>query len=62
MVDKHWSTSFREQHKRAPTAKRDGIAAWLRDEIEYLEAIDLTQYGHGALAAYRAALEELERE
>lgn len=56
-------TSFLAEHKRRPTAKRDGIAAWLRDEIEYLESIgiDRTEFGDGALSAYKNTLRELER-
>lgn len=46
---------------RRPTAARDGIGAWLRDEIAWLESIARTEHGDGALAAYRAALHELER-
>ena len=53
-------TAFLAEHKRRPTARRDGMAAWLRDEIEYLEQIALTEYGEGSLSAYRAALKELE--
>lgn len=52
---------FLAEHKRRPTAKKDGIAAWLRDEIAYLESIELTEHGNGALAAYKATLRELER-
>ena len=46
--------------KRRPTASRDGIAAWLRDQIEYLESIKRTEYGDGSLAAYNATIRELE--
>ena len=53
---------FLAEHKRRPTAKRDGIAAWLRDEIAYLESINRTYYGDGSLAAYKATLKELDRE
>lgn len=53
---------FPAEHKRRPTAKRDGIGAWLRDEIAYLESIDRTEHGNGALAAYNATLKELERD
>lgn len=52
---------FLAEHKRRPTAKRDGIGAWLRDEIAYLESIDRTEHGNGALAAYKATLKELTR-
>ena len=55
------TTTFVAQHKRSPTARRDGIAAWLRDQIEWLESIDLTEFGNGSLAAYKATLKELER-
>lgn len=51
---------FLAEHKRRPTAKRDGIAAWLRDEIAYLESIRRTEFGDGALAAYKSTLRELE--
>ena len=53
-------TSFLAKHKRLPTAKQDGIAAWLRDEIEYLEGNGRTPYGDGCLAAYKETLKELE--
>ncbi len=53
---------FLAEHKRRPTAKRDGIAAWLRDEIAYLESIDRTEYGNGALSAYKSTLKELEHD
>jgi hypothetical protein len=53
-------TAFLAQHKRRPTAMLDGIAAWLRDEIEYLEAIRRTEHGDGALSAYKATLKEVE--
>lgn len=53
-------TTFLARHCRRPTARLDGIAAWLRDEIEYLEAISRTPHGDGALAAYRGTLRELE--
>lgn len=52
-------TAFLAEHKRRPTAKRDGIAAWLKDEIEYLEQIERTPYGDGALRGYKATLLEL---
>jgi hypothetical protein len=45
---------------KRPTASRDGIAAWLRDQIEYLESIKRTEYGDGSLSAYKAVLRELE--
>ncbi len=56
-----WSTTFRSQHNRSPSAQQDGIAAWLRDEIEYLDKIVLTSFGEGALSAYRAVLKEVSR-
>ena len=56
-----WMTTFLRENKRRPTAKRDGIAAWLREEIEYLESIDRTECGNGSLSAYKATLRELER-
>ena len=52
---------FLSEHKRRPTAKRDGIGAWLKDEIAYLESIQRTERGEGALSAYKATLKELER-
>ena len=55
------TTTFVAQQKRSPTARRDGIAAWLRDQIEWLESIGRTEFGNGSLAAYKAALKELER-
>jgi hypothetical protein len=51
-------TSFLAQHHRRPTAKQDGMAAWLREQIEYLETIELTPYGAGSLSAYKSVLEE----
>lgn len=60
-TDTPWLTPFQAEHKRRPSAKRDGIAAWLRDEIAYLEAIKRTDFGDGSLSAYRAALDEVER-
>ena len=51
---------FLAKHKRRPRARRDGIAAWLRDEIGWLESIDRTEHGDGAMAAYKATLRELE--
>jgi hypothetical protein len=53
-------TPFLAEHKRRPSAKRDGIAAWLKDHIAWLESIEITPYGDGALAAYKATLLELE--
>lgn len=60
-TDTPWLTPFQAKHKCRPSAKRDGIATWLRDEIAYLEAIKRTDFGDGSLSAYRAALEEVER-
>jgi hypothetical protein len=60
MSDYPGRTSFLMQHKRRPTARQDGIAAWLKDEIEYLEGVARTEHGEGALAAYKATLRELE--
>lgn len=58
-TDHPWTTSFRREHKRSPSVKRDGIEAWLKDEIEYLEDISLTEFGRGALSAYKSALEAI---
>lgn len=33
----------------------------LREEISYLESIELTEHGEGALGALRLALQEIER-
>ena len=61
-AEQPWLTSFVREHKRAPTAKRDGIAAWLRNEIEYLESIARTEFGNGSLASYKSALKEVEHD
>lgn len=53
-------TPFAREHGRSPTAKRDGIAAWLKEQIDYLESIARTNFGDGALSAYRETLRELE--
>jgi hypothetical protein len=53
-------TPFLAEHKRRPTAKQDGIAAWLKDQVAYLETIQRTRYGDGAWEAYKATLRELE--
>ena len=53
-------TAFLAEHKRRPTARQDGISAWLRDQIEYLEDIERTPFGDGSLSAYKSTLEELE--
>jgi hypothetical protein len=55
------TTSFLREHKRNPSVQRDGIAVWLRDQIEWLESIDLTRFGDGSLAAYKSVLREVER-
>jgi hypothetical protein len=60
-LDQPWLTSFVREHKRSPTVKRDGVAAWLRNEIEYLESITRTQFGDGSLSSYRTVLKEIER-
>jgi len=57
-----WMTSFLRENKRSPSIKHDGIAVWLRDQIEYLEAIGRTSFGEGTLSAYRSTLGGLERE
>jgi hypothetical protein len=48
---------FLAEHKRRPTVKRDGIVAWLTDEIAYLESIERTEFGDGSLSAYKSTLE-----
>jgi len=55
-------TPFLAEHKRRPTAKQDGIKAWLQDQVDFLQTIRLTDFGNGALSAYRSTLEELDRE
>jgi hypothetical protein len=55
------TTSFLREHKRNPSVQRDGLAVWLRDQIEYLESVELTSYGDGSLAAYKTVLREVER-
>jgi hypothetical protein len=55
------TTSFLREHKRNPSVQRDGIAVWLRDQIEFLESIKLTEFGEGSLATFRAVLREVER-
>jgi hypothetical protein len=52
---------FLREHKRRPTAKRDGIVVWLTDEIAYLESIGRTEYGNGRLDAFKGVLEEVSR-
>lgn len=47
---------FLAEHKRRPTVARDGIVAWLNDEISYLESIARTEFGDGSLSAYKATL------
>ncbi len=56
------TTPFLAEHKRLPTAKRDGIAVWLREQIAYLESIGRTEFGDGCLSAYKSTLQEIERE
>lgn len=60
-TDAPWATSFLREHKRSPSAVRDGIAAWLKDQIEYLESIGRTEFGDGALSAYKETLREFQR-
>lgn len=60
-VDQPWQTNFVREHKRSPTARRDGVAVWLRNEIEYLESITRTDFGDGSLSSYKAVLREIER-
>ena len=55
-----WLTSFIWENCRCPTARRDGIVAWLKNEIEYLEGIERTRFGDGSLSAYKATLREME--
>lgn len=62
MTDEPWATSFVRKHKRSPTVKRDGITAWLRNEIEYLESISRTEYGDGSLSSYKTVLKEIEHD
>ncbi len=58
--DQPWTTTFRREHKRSPGVKLDGIEAWLRDEIEYLESVvSLTEYGRGVLGAHKSTLEAI---
>jgi hypothetical protein len=47
---------FLREHKRRPTVARDGIVAWLKDEIAYLESIARTEFGDGSLSAYKSTL------
>lgn len=56
------TTPFLAEHHRRPTAKRDGIAAWLKEQIAYLESIGRTEFGEGSLSAYKTTLQELERD
>ena len=50
---------FLREHKRRPDVKRDGIVAWLEDEIAWLESITRTDNGDGALSAYKTTLREI---
>jgi hypothetical protein len=47
---------FLREHGRRPIVARDGIVAWLTDEISYLESIELTEFGDGSLSAYKSTL------
>ena len=42
-------------------SKYDDVEVWLQWEINYLTSITRTPHGDGALAAYRATLEQIER-
>lgn len=49
---------FLREHKRAPMVSRDGLQAWLTDQIAYLESIDRTEHGDGAFAALKSVARE----
>lgn len=53
---------FLREHKRRPTVARDGIVAWLTDEIVYLESIERTEFGDGSLSAYKSTLRAVTNE
>jgi hypothetical protein len=54
------TTPFLREHHRLPTVKQDGIVAWLKEQVAYLESIDRTEFGDGCLSAYKSTLREVE--